>query len=248
MAPQRALLSLIACVFVCLPQGTAWSAELKVFASRAIWTVLGEIGPQFEKNSGHKLNAIIGLSSEFVGRINGGEAFDVIAAPPAALDGLINSGKVTADSKTNLARSAYGVIVRAGAPKPDVSSVEAFKHALLNAKSITYLPVPGVPQLIEQLGLKDAIASKVTIPNTDISSELVAKGEVELGIIAITQTFTTPGVELVGPLPAEIQFYTNFGGAVSTTSKSADAARDLLIFLKGPTAISVIKAQGMEPI
>ena len=129
MAPQRALLSLIACLFVYVSQGTAWSAELKVFTSRAIWTVLGEIGPEFEKNSGHKLNAIFGLSPEFVGRINGGEAFDVIAAPPAALDALIASGKVAADSKTNLARSGYGVAVRAGAPKLDISSVEAFKRA-----------------------------------------------------------------------------------------------------------------------
>jgi len=246
---SRTVASLMACVlFVCISHGAAHSAELKIFASRAIWTVLTKSGPEFEKNSGHSLNVSTGLSSEFVRRINAGETFDVIAAPPAALDGLINSGKVAPDSKTNLARSAYGVAIRAGALKPDISSVEAFKRALLNAKSITYLPVPGVPQMIERLGLKDAIASKVTIPNTDISSELVAKGEVELGIIAITQTFTTPGVELVGPLPAEIQFYTNFGGAVSATSKAPDASRDLLKFLKGPTALQVIKAQGMEPI
>ena len=246
---SRTVAPLMACVlFVCISHGTAHSAELKIFASRAIWTVLTKSGPEFEKNSGHSLNVSTGLSSEFVRRINAGETFDVIAAPPAALDGLINSGKVAPDSKTNLARSAYGVAIRAGALKPDISSVEAFKRALLNAKSITYLPVPGVPQMIERLGLKDAIASKVTIPNTDISSELVAKGEVELGIIAITQTFTTPGVDLVGPLPAEIQFYTNFGGAVSATSKAPDASRDLLKFLKGPTALQVIKAQGMEPI
>jgi molybdate transport system substrate-binding protein len=246
---SRAIASLVACVlFVCISQGTACSAELKIFASRAIWTVLTEIGPEFEKNSGHKLNVSTGLSSEFVRRINAGETFDVIAAPPAALDGLISSGKVAADSKTDLARSGYGVTVRVGAPKPDISSVEAFKRALLNAKSITYLPVPGMPQLIERLGLKDAIASKVTIPNTDISSELVAKGEIELGIIAITQTFTTPGVELVGPLPVEIQFYTNFGGAVSVSSKTPDGSRALLKFLKEPTALRVIKAQGMEPI
>ena len=246
---SRTVACLVACVlFVCISHSTTRSAELKIFASRAIWTVLTEIGPEFEKNSGHKLNVSTGLSSEFVRRINAGETFDVIAAPPAALDALINSGKVAADSKTNLTRSAYGVAVRAGAPKPDISSVEAFKRTLLNAKSITYLPVPGVPQMIERLGLKDAIATKVTIPNTDISSELVAKGEVELGLIAITQTFTTPGVELVGPLPAEIQFYTNFGGAVSAISKAPDASRALLNFLKGPTALRVINAQGMEPI
>jgi molybdate transport system substrate-binding protein len=170
--------------------------------------------------------------------------FDVIAAPPGALDGLIKSGKATADSKTTLARSAWAVAVRTGAPKPDISSVEAFKRALL----ITYLPVPGVPQIIERLGLKDALASKTTIPNADICSELVAKGEIELGIVAITQIYTTPGVELAGPLPPEIQFYTAFAGAVSSTSKVPNAARDLLTFLKSPTAISVIKAQGMEPM
>src|SRR5262249_46221792 len=246
---SRAIVSLLACtLFACISHGTVCSAELKIFASRAIWTVLTEIGPEFEKSSGHRLNVITGLSSEFVGRIKAGETFDVIAAPPAALDGLIKEGKVIADSKTDLARSASGVAVRAGAPKPDISSVEAFKRALLDAKSITYLPVPGVPQIIERLGLKDAIASKVTIPNTDISTELVANGEIELAIVAVTQTFTTPGVELVGPLPPEIQFHTNFGAAVSATSKSVDAARALLIFLKGPAGNHVIRAQGIEPI
>ena len=138
---SRAVASIVACVlFVCISRSTAHSAELKIFASRAIWTVLAEIGPEFEKNSGYKLNVIMGLSSEFVGRVNAGEMFDVIAAPPAALDALIKNDKVSADSKTNLARSGYGVAVRAGAPKPDISSVESFKRALLNAKSITYLP------------------------------------------------------------------------------------------------------------
>lgn len=202
---SRTVVSLVACVLsVCISHGTARSAELKIFTSRAISTVLAKIGPEFEKNTGHKLDVITGMSSEFVGRINAGETFDVIAAPPPVLDGLIKSGKVAADLKTNLVRSAYGVAIRVGAPKPDISSVETFKRALLNAKSITYLPVPGVPQLIERLGLKDAIASKVTMPSTDISSELVAKGEIELGILVVTQMFTTPGVELAGPLPPEI--------------------------------------------
>jgi molybdate transport system substrate-binding protein len=126
--------------------------------------------------------------------------------------------------------------------------LESFKRALLDAKSITYLPVPGVPQIIDRLGLKEALAAKTTIPKTDLSSELVAKGEVELAIVPITQTFTTPGVELAGPLPPEIQFYTTFGGAISTDSKFRDASLDLLNFLKGSAALRVIKEQGMEPI
>jgi molybdate transport system substrate-binding protein len=153
----------------------------------------------------------------------------------------------TLGSRTNLVRSGVGVEVRAGAPKPDISSVEAFKRALLNAKSVGYLPVGGVVQLIERLGLTDALKSKVTIPTTDIVSELVAKGEIELGVVVITQILTTPGVELVGPLPPEIQYYTVFVGGISAKSKAPDAARELIKFLTGPIAIPVIKSQGMEP-
>lgn len=229
-------------------QGQGYADELKIFTSRAVATVLEKIGPEFEKGTGHKLNLTTGLSSEFVGRINAGEPFDVVAAPPPVLDSLANSGKIAAESKTGLVRSANGVAIRTGAPKPDVSSLENFKRALLDAKSITYLPVPGVPQLIERLGLKEALAAKTTIPKTDLSSELVAKGEVELAIVPVTQAFTTPGVELAGPLPSEIQFYTAFGGAISANSKSRDAAAELLKFLKGSSALRVIKEQGMEPI
>jgi molybdate transport system substrate-binding protein len=225
----------------------AHSAELKVFASRAVWTVLREIGPDFEKNTGHKLTLTTGLSSAFVDRFSAGE-IDVIAAPPPVLDRLIKSDKLIASSKVNLVRSVVGVVVRHGAAKPDISSVEAFKRTLLAAKSITYLPTPGVPQMLERLGLKDALASKITVPKTEISTELVAKGEIELAIVVATQAFTTPGVELAGPLPPEIRFYGTFGGGVSSTSKAPDAARSLLVLFKSPRAIEVIRAQGMEPM
>jgi molybdate transport system substrate-binding protein len=248
MLARRLVVSILAsAIFALVSQTAANAADLKIFASRAIATVLEKVGPEFEKTSGHKLHVLMGLSTELVGRINANEPFDVIAVPPPVLDRLIKSGKVAADSKTLLLRSANGVLVRAGAPKPDVSTVEALKRALLQAKSITYLPVPGVPQLIERLGLKDAIASKVTMPKGDTSAELVAKGEVELAIIAITQAYTVPGVALAGPLPPEIQFYTTFGGAVSASSQASEAAQALLKFLKSPTAIAVIKEQGMEP-
>ena len=160
---------------------------------------------------------------------------------------MIENGKVIVDTRTKLARSGYGVAVRSGAPKPDVSTTDAFKRVLLNAKSIGYLPTPGVPELLERLGIADAIKSKITIPKTDIVNELVAKGELEIGVISITQTVTTPGIDLAGPLPPEIQVYTAFEGAVSVNSKAPDAARALLKFLTGPTAIPVIKSQDMEP-
>lgn len=242
------VLTLASGILALLPRSAATAADLKIFASRAVATVLEKIGPEFEKTTGNKLNVTIGLSSEFVARINANEAFDIFAVPPALLDNLVKSGKVAANSKTLLLRSANGVLVRAGAPKPDVSTVEAFKRALLAAKSVTYLPVPGVPQLLERLGIKDAVVAKATIPKSDTSAEMVAKGEVELAIVAITQGYTVPGVAIAGPLPPEIQYYTVFGGAVSANAQAPEAARALLNFLKNPTAILVIKEQGMEPI
>ena len=155
------------------------------------------------------------------------------------IDGLIRDGKVVADTRIDLVRSGIGVEVRAGATKPDISSVDAFKRALLNAKSIGYLKVGSgayLAPLLERLGIADAIASKVTRPDTDVVSELVAKGEVELGMVVITQIMTTPGVELVGPLPPEIQSYVTFTGGVGANAKAPDAAKALLEFLQRPVA------------
>jgi molybdate transport system substrate-binding protein len=235
-------------ILAALQDTTVLAAEVKIFTSRAIATVLEVIGPEFERTTGNKLNVISGFSPVFVRQINAGEPFDVIASPPATIDGLAKDGKVLAETRTKLVRSGTGVEVRKGAPKPDISSTEAFKRALLNAKSIGYLATTGVPQLIERLGIAEAIKHKVTIPETDIVlSELVAKGELELGVVVITQVLTTPGVDLVGPLPPDIQFYVSFEGAVSSQSRAPDAARALIKFLSGPVAIPVIKAQGMEP-
>jgi molybdate transport system substrate-binding protein len=226
------------------------AAELKVFTARAIATVLREAGAEFERTSGHKLNVISGLPAEFAARIDAGEPFDAVITGRAPLDGLIRNGRVAADTRIDLVRSGIGVGARAGAPKPDISSVEAFTRALLDAKSIGYLKVGSgayLAPLLERLGIAAAIAPKVTRPDTDIVSELVAKGEIELGIVVVTQIMTTPGVELVGPLPPEIQSYVTFAGGVSANATAPDAARALLKFLHGPHAVPVIAAQGMEP-
>ena len=232
---------------VCLGVTAANPAEIKVFTARAIATVLDEIGPEFERQTGHKLNVISGFGPVFTRQIDAGEPFDIFVSTPATMERLFKEGKLIANSRTNLARSGTGVEVRTGASKPDVSTVDAFNRALLNAKSIGYLRVGGVPQLVDRLGIADAIKSKVTIPDTDAVSELVANGELELGVVVITQILTTPGVEFVGPLPPEIQFYTMFVAGISANSKVQDAARDLIKFLAGPVAIPVIKSQGMEP-
>ncbi|HKT17136.1 MAG TPA: substrate-binding domain-containing protein, partial [Stellaceae bacterium] len=155
-------------------------------------------------------------------------------------------GKLVADSRADLVRSGVGVETRAGAPKPDIATVDSFKRALLNAKSIAYLGRGGVPELMDRLGLTPAIKAKTTVPGTDIVSELVAKGEVELGVVVMTQIMTTKGVELVGPLPPEIQFYTVFTAGISPDSHAQAQARELIKFLKTPKVRAVIKSQGME--
>ena len=229
----------------------AGASDLNVYVPRAVATVLNSVGAQFEHETGSKLVVTSDVGAGLIRRINGGEPFDVFAGTPAQVDSLIKDGKVIADTRTNLVRSGIGMEVRAGAVKPNIGSIDAFKSTLLNARSIAYLKDGAsglyLAGLLDRLGIADAIKSKVQRPDTDIVSELVAKGDVEIGMVVITQILTTPGVQLVGPLPPEIQSYITFAGAVSSNSRAPDVARALLKFLTGPVAIPVIKSQGMEP-
>lgn len=231
--------------------GGAHAAEIRVCGARVSSTILGEIGPEFERTTGHKLAVSIDVAAAIIRRFDAGQACDILVVTEPQLDGLIKGGKVVAGSRTVLARSGIGVEVRAGARKPDIGSVEAFKRALLEAKSVAYLKegASGVylAGLLDRLGVAEAIRPKLTRPDTDTVSELVAQGGIELGMVVITQILTTPGVELVGPLPPEIQSYVVFAGGVTSNSGVKDAASSLLGFMTGPRAVRAIRAQGMEP-
>jgi molybdate transport system substrate-binding protein len=245
----------IACVaistFALLTASASSAAEIKIFSTRAIMTVLQEIGPEFERQSGHTLNVSSDIAANMVRRVEAGEDFDILVASPSQIESLTTRGKIIESTRTPLTRSGIGVEVRAGAAKPDISSMEAFRRSLLSAKSIGYLKEgqSGVylHGVFERMGVADAIRSKTVRPDSDVVSELVAKGEVELGLVVITQILTTPGVELVGPIPAEIQSYITFAAGIGTQSKAREAAADLLRYLKSPAALPVIRAQGMEP-
>jgi molybdate transport system substrate-binding protein len=235
-----------------LQMAPAKAAEIKVWAARALVTVLAEVGPEFERTSGHRIVASSGLASEFVSRAHAGEPFDLMITGQPQLDRLIKEGRITAASRVAVARSGIGVEVRAGASKPDVGSVEAFKRALLDAKSIAYLKDVGsgvhVHRVIEGLGIADTIRGKVTRTESDIVSELVARGEAELGMVVITQIMTTPGVQLAGPLPPELQSYVTFTAGISAAAPAPGAATLLLKSLMTPSTVAVIRAQGMEPV
>ena len=225
--------------------------EIRVWTARALATVLAEVGSHFERATGCRLNVTSDLPAAFVRRANAGERFDLLISASSTVDAWIREGRVIAGTRTDISQSGIGVAVRAGAPKPDISSVDAFKRALLEAKSIAYLRVGSgiyTAALLERLGIADAVTPKVIRPDSDIVAELVAKGTVELGIVVITQILTTSGVDLVGPFPSEIQSYIVFTAGIGAQSDKPAAARQLIEFLRGPTAIPVIAAQGMTTL
>jgi molybdate transport system substrate-binding protein len=233
-----------------LAQPMARAAELQVWTARVGATVLAEIGPEFERTTGHKLAITSDLPDPFLRRVRAGESFDLLISTAGPIDALIHEGKLLGETRSTFAKSGIGVEVRKGARKPDISTVEAFKRAVLDAKSVGYLQIGSgryLHDLFERMGIAESIRPKVTRPETDIVSELVAKGELDLGMVVSTQILTTPGVDFVGPLPREIQHYIVFVGAVSANSKAPDAARELMKFLASPRALAVMKAQGMEP-
>jgi molybdate transport system substrate-binding protein len=230
------------------------AAEIKVFALQSPQIVMGELAGDFEHRTGYK---IIQLSkttespAAVKARIDAGESFDAACLTTSVLDQLIKDGKLVADTRTNFMRVPIGVAVRSGAPKPDISTVEAFKRTLLNAKSIAYLKGfssgPYLEALFDRWGIGAELQQKAKRPDTDIVGELVARGEAEIGVTAIATMMATKGVDVVGPIPSEIQSPVLFACAVGASAAAPDVARDLIKLLTGPAAIPVFRAKGMEP-
>ena len=228
----------------------AQAAELKVFSSTAFKTVLDDLGAKFEKATENKLAYTIAPAAVLKAQIDQGAVFDVAILTVALNDELAKEGKIIAATRADVAHAGIGVAVHKGAPKPDISTVEAFKHTLLNAKSIGYTAqgASGVylKTLFDKLGIADALKPKIKLLQGG-AGEAAAKGEVEIGLTQISEILPYADAELVGPLPAEIQSYTHFSAGVSAASKEIEAAAALLKFLTAPAAAPVIKAKGMEP-
>jgi molybdate transport system substrate-binding protein len=231
--------------------GDAQSAELKIYGSRVTKVIVGELAPQIEKATGFKPVVDADVAQASKRKVESGEPFDIAVLVDFQIDDLIKQGKLVADSRMDLMKSGIGVAVKRGAPKPDISTVEAFKKTLLNAKSITYLKEGAstihLRKVFDQLGITDALLPKTVQTMTESVSELVADGQVELGLIVTPNILSVPGAELVGPLPAEINKYVMFTAAISAQSPNQQAARNFLEFLKTPAATAVIKAKGNEP-
>lgn len=234
------------------PGPSASAAELKVLTTGAMKTVVLALVPQFE-SQGHKVTVDNDTAGGLVKRIEGGEAFDVAVITPGGIDGLIAKGKVAAGTRINLARVGVGVVVKEGAPRPDIGNVEAFKQALLAAKSVAYTDPAGgsssgiyVHGMIEKLGLADAIRPKAKLKRGGYVADLIASGDAELGLHQISEILPVKGVTLVGPLPAEIQNYTTYSAGISASAKETDAAKAFIGLLAGPAGSAVLRERGMD--
>jgi molybdate transport system substrate-binding protein len=235
-----------------LSASLASAAELKVLTAGAMKAVVLELLPEFEKQ-GHKIVLDNGTAGALEKRIEGGEAVDVAIITPAVLDRLIEKGKIATGTRTNLARVGVGVVVKEGAPKPDIGNVEAFKTALLNAKTVAYTDPSGgassgiyVRGMIEKLGLTDALKSKTKLKQGGYVADLIASGDAELGLHQISEILPVKGTVLVGPLPAELQNYTTYAVGLGAGAKDVAAAKALIELLRGPAAAEVLRQKGME--
>lgn len=232
---------------------TAHAAEVRILTAGAMKAVVLELVPAFEKETGHKAIVDNDTAGGLAKRIEGGEAFDLAVITPGVLNTLAGKGKVIGDSRVSVARVGVGVVVKEGTPLPDIGSVDAFKRALIAAKSVAYIdPASGgssgiyLTGLFDKLGLAADIKPKAKLKRGGYVAELIANGEAELGLHQISEILPVKGVKLVGPLPAEIQNYTTYAAAVGADAKQPDAARALIKLLTGPPADSVLKARGME--
>lgn len=222
--------------------------EIKVMASAAFREAYLELVPQFECATGHKIVSIWVPSVQMMNRLKGGETVDLVILSAASLDELMKAGIVS--ERFDLAKSGVGVAVKAGAPKPDVSSGEALKRAVLAAKSIVYSTGPSgiyLAGLFQRMGVADQLKPKVRQVQGEPAGAVVARGEAELGFQQMSELLPVAGIDVIGPLPADVQQITVFSAGLHARARAPEAARALAGFLRAPGAAPVIRRKGMEP-
>jgi molybdate transport system substrate-binding protein len=241
------------------PNLPARPADLDVLCAGALHRIVDELIDAFERVSGMRVTVRFASSGGVKARVLAGEAIDVAITTQSAIEELRQGGKVWPETAVPLARSAIGIAVRAGAPRPDIGSVESFKRALRGARSIAMAdPATGSPSANHFVGVLARLAMTAELQpkiryvggragEVVVVGEAVARGEADIGVQQIAEILAVPGIDLVGELPAELQHFTVFSGAVAAIAKDTTKARRLIDFLASPAAASVIRAKGMEP-
>ncbi len=243
--------SIVAAAIFCVLTVAAQAAEIRVVTSPGLSAVFKELGPQFERATGHTLSFQYGLEAAQKQQISTGE-FDLAIVPAHVLDDAIKEGKIAAETRTPVASAGLSVGVRAGAAKPDVGSVDAFKRAMVAAKSVAYaaneLTGRQIAKDFETLGIAEIMKAK-TKPQKTVAQvwQAVAAGDAEIGFSFTSNLLSAPGVELAGRFPSELQYLVTLVGGVGTTANEAAPAKAFINYLLAPEAASVFKAKGLEP-
>jgi molybdate transport system substrate-binding protein len=243
---------LLIALFALAAIAPASAADLKLLTAGAFKSVALELVPEFEKKTGHKVTVENDTAGGLARRIAGGEYFDVVVLPPAALAPLLGSKAVESSVKP-LARVGIGVAIKQGAPIPDISTVDAWKQSLLAARAIAYTdPASGgtagtyLAKLFEKMGIADALKPKSVLVKGGLAAEKIVSGEAEIAMQPASELLAVPGVVLVGPIPLEVQTYIIYAGAVSAAARDRSAADALLAALHGPDKAALLKKKGME--
>ncbi len=244
----RVLLALAACA----ASLQAGAADLKVVAPNAVKEAVSEIAATFEKATGHRVAFTWGGSEAIAKRVSGGEVFDVVVTTAQGVDRLAADGKLVTGTRTDFSRSAVAAAVRAGLPRPDISTVDGLRKALLGADSIAISSGASgryLEQLFQKLGVADQIKHKIRQPPSGAQiGDLLARGDADLGFQQVTELLHAKGIDYLGPLPAEVQNYTVWAAGLHANAPQREAARAFMRALAAPDAAAAIRRTGMEPI
>jgi len=228
------------------------AAAIKILSTHAAMDVLGELGPKFERATGHRLAYSYDPAKAVRRRIENGEAFDIAIVTRPVFDILAAAGKLAPDSRADIGRSGLGVSVRKGAAKPDIGTADAFKRALLEAKSVVRSTegTSGMyfETLLDRLGIARAMRGKIVLGPSGRVAELVARGEAELAVQQIAELLPVAGTDYVGPFPPDLQLYSVFSAAVAAASRQREACIAFIDTLITPAAAALFKATGLEPV
>jgi len=252
---SRTRLAALAALLI-LQAGFASAAEIKVFSTIGVQAALEEMAPKFEKASGNKLNITWATAAILVKRVQAGETADLFILTKQSLDALLKDGKASPGSETTFASSGMAVVVKKGAPKPDISTPEAYKQALLKAKAIAYSnPAAGgasgvfFAKSLERMGIADQMKAKTKHPPpSGNAANLVVSGEAELAIQQEPEVMSVFGVDVIGAPPGDLNNITSYAAGVGPSTKDPNAAKALIKFLKSPEAAAVFKARGLKPV
>ena len=241
----------LACVSLFSQGVAAQTSEVRVLASNGIKAVVEDLLPQTERAIGRSISVQYRPTAALQREIDAGEPFDVVIVTVESIAQLSKEGKTTGGEGTPISRVGVGIGIRKGAPRPDISTPEALKRALLGAKAIAYGPkgasFPYVTRMLETLGIADTMKARTLFFDTsDGTNGAVAEGKADFGITLVSEILPVKGIELLGPFPDEFQGYVRFSAAVSANAKNPEAASALIKFLAGPDAAASIKARGMQ--